>query len=321
MDLQEKRELRKFLGRLALFSLPLLLAAGALELGLYRVVSYYQRKSASFDRQLANMELLVLGTSQADYGIDPEAFARPAFNLAMPSQSPVVDAQLVARYLPQLSRLKTVILPIDYFTVAHLNAGGIEHWRNHYYIRYFGIAGDGGWRDRWSIRNYSLLALYTPRVALDFALQGFQVNMALPQHDSGWDEQGEGLQAPPAAEEISALLARQHSMMSLAFVERNRAALDGMIRALRARGVKVLLVSLPISSGYRAALEGRYVAAQDDTVAAFRARFGLPYFDHRSDPRFETRDFLDPDHLSGPGARKFSRILAKEVEDWAHSRN
>ncbi len=313
MDARERKDLGRLLKKALLFSFPLFTVCVFVELELRQVVSYYRLKHENFFRRKSEIELLVLGTSQADYGIDPDSFGRPGFNLAMPSQSLTVDAQLIHRYLQEMPRLKAVILSVDYFSFPHLNAGGLEHWRNHYYIRHFDVSGDGSWWDRFSPRNFSLIALFTPNLAMDFARQGFAVNLAPHQRASGWDEQGEGREVPASETEVRELLRMQHSMMNEAAVEKNRVAISGAIEKLRSSGIHVVLVSLPVPAEFRAQLDPSYVGIMERTIEQLRERHGLSYADYRADPRFLTKDFLDADHLSGQGARKFSRILAEEV--------
>ena len=313
MDRREWYNLSKFLRALFLFSIPFVLVAGILEFQLRKVVNHYQAKHDYFEQRRLLVEVLVLGTSQANFGIDADELGRPAFNLAMPSQSLVVDAQLVTKYISSLPKLKVVILPIDYLSMPHVIDGSIEDWRNHYYIRYFHIAGDGSWLDRYSPRNYSLIALYKPNIVFDFVKKGFHVNLVEHLHESGWDEKGAGLTASSTEQEALGLLATHHSMMSLDGVSGNRTALFEMIAVLRSHHVQVLLVTLPVQPAYRAHLDARYLAVMRETITMLRARYALPYFDYSADSRFNFSDFIDTHHLSSAGAHKFSRVLATEV--------
>lgn len=95
-----------------------------------------------------------------------------------------------------------------------------------------------------------------------------------------------------------------------------RAALDRLIDDMRARGVKVLLVKMPVSPDWI----GMHPRGAEDfarfehVLEAFVRERDVPYADLWS--RFTTLDdFADPIHVNGAGQERFTRMLADLLAD------
>ncbi|HEY6161140.1 MAG TPA: hypothetical protein VI112_07950, partial [Bacteroidia bacterium] len=69
--------MKRFLFKSFLFMTPILCWIGFVEYRLGEVRNSYNQKREFFERNLANTEVLVLGSSQALYGIDPDRFSIP----------------------------------------------------------------------------------------------------------------------------------------------------------------------------------------------------------------------------------------------------
>lgn len=80
------------------------------------------------------------------------------------------------------------------------------------------------------------------------------------------------------------------------------------IQALQKKGIKVCLVSFPISSPYKNSVtkEATYTKVMQ-FYAAFEKQYGVKYFDFSS--ALEDSQFADPDHLNTEGAAAFTKIV------------
>ena len=94
------RNNKLFFIKTVVFLLPLLIAAGFVELRLRTAPSSYAFKRRLIDQVGSKARVLVFGTSHAYYDFNPEFFSMPGFNLANTSQSLVLDQQIFARFLP-----------------------------------------------------------------------------------------------------------------------------------------------------------------------------------------------------------------------------
>ena len=91
-------EIKRFTLRIYLFLIPLVIAFAASEYLLRRhIPNLYSTKYEHFLESRHRIKTLVLGSSHTHYGIDPNYFSMPAYNLANVSQSLIVDLKLLER--------------------------------------------------------------------------------------------------------------------------------------------------------------------------------------------------------------------------------
>ena len=109
----------RFVIRASFFLIPLLVLVGYFEFRLNEVTNSFNFKRRHLEDQLDSIQLLVLGSSQATYGIDPDYFSVRAYNLSNPSQSIYYDTRLTLSYLSRLPQLEYVVIPISYFSLGY----------------------------------------------------------------------------------------------------------------------------------------------------------------------------------------------------------
>jgi hypothetical protein len=291
----------------------LILLAVVMELGLQRVPNSYSVKRRALEAQSSDLEVLVLGASEALTGVRPDLFERPTYNLSDRSQSLYYEAQFVERYLPSLPKLKLVIFTFSYYAFeSSLADPNGEYWRQFLYERFVGFAPEGK-VDPLDVRRYSLFFLYTPRVAVGFALHGFKANGAGDIDSHGY-EPGTVVSRRTMTEEMGRENVRTHHLrMRAEYLPRNVALMEQAIDRLRARNVEVALVVAPVPATVSKAVDPAKRAEMISILTRLATREGVSYHDYFEDTRFNPDDFADPDHLADPGARKFTKILQDDV--------
>jgi hypothetical protein len=296
--------------KLCLFALPLVAIGLALEAGMRRHPDTNQRKRTAWEAAADSTRVLILGSSHAQFGLRPDVFAVPAFNLAGFSQTFRYDSALLARSIERMPRLRVVILTISYFSFQEELGSDVEPWRCWSYRDAWGIAvpSDLSFHDpaRWS----RVARLGNWRSAMQ-ALKGFPPPPELvPIGPDGWGSAsaphpGRVQDASWARERIRAWHASMDSSRRLAQVRR----LGHVLSMARAAGVKMILVAPPILEPLRRSgspdigLENRRFA---DSLA--RAH-GAVVLDFEADPSFVATDFLDMDHLGPAAAARLSRLV------------
>jgi hypothetical protein len=167
-------EARLFLRRLLLFCLPMAVGAGVVEVVLYRTPNTYSYKRECFEGQLDRIEVLVLGSSQPLFGVNPAHFSRPGFNLANVSQTLYYDKALTLKYLGRLPRLKRVLIPVSYFSFDYQLYDTRERWRDYYYRTFWDVRYPG--LPRFDLRDVSRIALYSPAQVVSLLKNGFRTD-------------------------------------------------------------------------------------------------------------------------------------------------
>ena len=236
------------------FSLPLALGWTGLEWGLARIPNSFTSKRDGVRALSGEIDTVILGSSEAFFGISPHRLRGTAFNLANSAQTLYYDCEIMKRVLPELPQLRRAIIQIDYvslYTELHDNT---DSWRQYGYYQEWHIPLQRP-IDYWNVRLFSRLALYkTLPALLDFA-KGRPMNFATCVDDRGWcqapqDWANQGL----GAEDAQRMLAGNHSNMHDKYVSANTAVLEQLIAMLRGHGVEVAIVVMPVSTSYQTAM-------------------------------------------------------------------
>ena len=106
-----------------------------------------------------------------------------------------------------------------------------------------------------------------------------------------------------------------HTHKDFSHVDENMRILEHIISECGRRGVKVILLTTPVTDLYCDNLDVRQLElmhACADSLASWHDN--VVYWDFMRDARFSYGDFHDVDHLAVNGAEKFSRILSDSIK-------
>lgn len=292
--------MKKFLLKSLAFSLPLLLILFLIEKGLATIENSYTQQKKCIDQNVSSVELLVFGSSESKYDILPSILNKNSCSLANSNQDLYFDKELLFKYKDKTPRLKMIILPISYFSLEYNLNNSEEYWRKFFYYRYFGIKSPEN--NLADIRNYSLIALYTPENAIGYILKGFKINLAVENMKGN---------IPFGGKEN----AQRHSgYMRDSLFDINTQYLNTIVDILKKRGVTVVLVTLPVSSEYSKYIDGlkyKRMLAEVEKISAVK---GVLYLNYFQDDRFSLEDFIDgADHLTKQASERFSQMLKLDI--------
>lgn len=309
-----------FIRRLTAWGLlPLALLFVTVEWLLRAIPNDYTFKNDWLSTHATNVAVLVLGSSHTYFGIDPSAVPPGHgrwFNAAHTQQTLRYDAFVLEKFLPQMTHLHTVILPVSYHTLWYrLNDRGwgdgaerIPKYRHGYGCRHYSPLDL-----KRSCEFFSLdLGAAARRVArhrlrgvpeIYCTATGFGKGYLLRTRDRDWDATG-----PRDA-------ARHNEWQS------NREALDENVRMLneiadlcRRRDVRLLLLTPPAWRSYREALKPEQLAdLRAVCTRTVRNNPHVRWLDLLDDARFGADDFFDATHMNEVGARRLTELLADAV--------
>ena len=108
--------------------MPIFFIAVVAEIFLRKIPNDYRIKKQYFEWHSAEIKVLFLGSSHAYYGINPIYMKESSFNAAYVSQSLEIDYEILNKYKSSLKSLRTIILPVSYFSLNSSmgNNGGIN---------------------------------------------------------------------------------------------------------------------------------------------------------------------------------------------------
>jgi hypothetical protein len=303
--------MKKFLIKAVWFATPLLLFLAYMEFKLGGVQNNYNFKKACLENRLDSIEVLVLGSSQAMYGISPEFFSLKAFNLGNASQSLYYDTRLALKYYERMPSLTHVIITVSYFSFDYQVIDGPEKWRDFYYSQFWDIEYPGA--NNYDIRNYSKIALYRPDSSFAYLLQDFDVSLVKcsVNGDLKMDTSDNHLN-------ISDSLGYERIRLHTTYNNEkhfndNVSDLDFLVMQLKKNKIKPVIVTPPVFSTYYKFADKIKVKKNLEAINMICLKYNIEHYDYFNDSRFVQGDFFDNDHLNFVGAEKFTGILDEEI--------
>ncbi len=301
--------MKRFLTRVSIFLLPLLIFIVFAEWQLKTKEDIYKFKKRHLEAALNTIEILTLGNSHALAAFRPESFSLAGFNLGFRSQSLYYDAMLALTYIEQLPKLKIVLVPISSFSFWYnLESTNID-WRESFYNQTFDIRPESG---KQKLSDFSKLKLYGFKKSLSY--------LFLKQNDkdlrhisqSGWE--GRTYNPLKISDRKGKKRAEFHKSICFeANSGKNLESLHALLRELSKRDIKCVLVTTPTYGTYYHHLDKGLLLESKKIINQLVDKYSCSYFNYLKDNRFNKEDFYDNDHLNSEGAEKFSQIIDNEI--------
>jgi hypothetical protein len=318
----------RFVRNAVVFVAPLVLLLVGIEARMSAIPNNFTYKQARLEERRGVTEALVLGSSHEFQGVDTEAFGRPAFNLAMASQSLSQSSEIAMKYLQvhripgqstgaalALPRLRYILLGISYYSLPY-RMSSIGSSSMGFYLRAFRVFGDTTVRDLINPTNYLYMGIYGWP-----AVQGVLRNQVedyvgrVNPTGSYRGSHGPPANAPPRSFASTARLRAMYHQrigrdenipVNLEFMRR-------LARECQRRGVTLVLFTSPVTREYADSFGESSWLPRRQMVEEFSREFAVDYLDYSSSAAFTWRDFANADHLNGDGATRFARMLSTAV--------
>lgn len=296
-----------------MFLIVPIIVISLIEFRLGIIPNSYSIKKDCLEKNQRKLKVLILGTSQANYALNPQVFDQNGCNIANSNQDLYFDKKLLEIYIQKLPNLQTVIIPVTYFSLEFKLSNTDEAWRQFFYKRWFNISPpDNSIEDRLNIKNWSYLALYGPRTSWGFLYHGLDFSLADNNNEHGW------FASPKTSLDDSKGKQRANlhtSEMREEYLNQNRNNLRQMIELLQNKNIRPIVVIIPVTKNYLQNIDQLKWVREQETLNEIIENSNLTLFNFMSDDRFTTSDFADgSDHLNIQGASKFSNILRDAIQ-------
>ena len=306
-----KSEVKRFLIKLTIFSLPILLVLFFIEFKLSRIPNSYNYQRRNLEQQFKDIKVLVLGNSESFDGINPTFFSCTGFNLSNSSQDLDHDIKLTQKYLTRLPNLRSVFITVSYFSLGYKSTNSEESWRNYFYYRFWGIkSSDVNPLDP---KAFSYIALYTPEKTKDYIQKRFNVNLVDNIAPNGWHdnttEKSDILDDFHGQQRVDI----HYKLMTPKDWQQNIKELDMFVKQLSTRNVRPVFITPPVYITYSNHVDPKVLESIHNEIKNICEKYPCKYYNYFNDQRFSLEDFKDNNHLNAGGAEKFSKILNEEV--------
>lgn len=252
--------MKKFLRNIALYALPVLIVAVALEFVAESIPNSYTYKRDYIEHHGAQIQTLILGSSNAYDGLNPSVLPQ-AFNLANSSQTLEDDYRMLAKYIDSMDSLQTVIVGLGY----HSLGATTEDNRRTYYTIYMDLY------PRWPLSKYSF-EVCNPEMLIKKIIK-YAVSRDVTRCDSLGQRVGHTKDAAQSGAEWwnkDVLSLVENDKLQIADcrleIEENTQYLKEIVDLCNAHGVQPVIVQMPVMEEYKRLLPNEQVALMDDVL-------------------------------------------------------
>lgn len=315
-----------FLKNIVIFSILPLLILVLSDSYLRNKNSLYKEKYNGVIENKQKIKILILGNSHANYGVDPTAFDKFAFNLANVNQSFYFDKRITLKVLDELEQLEYVLISADYHSL-HFSSQGIRNAWSYYGhgVKYK--------KDNYFFEDLSpSLFAYSPKVILSFLKRDF---LNYKKYN------GKGLDFPvqkgvflldTIKQGFVGYTGTDHQSFTKFNLERRASILNkkakndlesldiqrdmiSFIVLLKQKGITPILYTTPTFSGYNKYLDSITVSNEKLVFSKMATNYQIPFWDFMDSNLFGEEMFYDEDHLNKGGAFKFAKILNDSINN------
>jgi hypothetical protein len=298
----------RYLLRTMAFILPILGIIVMVECGLRAIPNNYSYTHERLLNHGDSIRILVLGNSHAFNGVDPLGFGVPAYNAANMSQDHRRDLAILEHYLAELPALRTIVLPLSYYSIGAVIEEGPEPWRVKNYAIYMDMPEQASSLEhRFEVLNARKSV--SLRMLMDHLLYGSD-NIRCRVNGGAPGRPKPGLDFVAHGKETAA----RHTFGPSGHYRINHAYLDRIIQLAAARGIQVHFFFPPCHKAYLDVMDPVQLALARKTGHELARTFqNVSYHDLSEDQRFIEIDFGNSDHLQASGTAKLTRILAEDL--------
>ena len=306
--------MKQFLNKVGWFLLPLVALSLVAELGLRQIENGYKFKKRYLDNHAQDIEVLILGSSHGYYDVNPEYIDGHAFNAGAVSQSFDLDLAILEKYEDNFHELKTIVLPVSYFSFYGKLSEGAERWRMKDYVLYYNLDISSTLKDHFEI--FSIKPKNNLRKLLKHYIEHTEVK---PYYPLGWgnnyqDKGGTGLEksgieASKRHTETDLLSERSKDLY-----KQSTQDLMHIVEWAGKRNIQILLFIPPGYESYVSHLnQDQLNQVTSELDKLLKQNKNCIYLDFLNDPSFNEVDFYDADHLNHSGAAKLTVKLNKTI--------
>ena len=295
--------MKRFIIQTILVVSPIIIGLSVMEYCLRSIPNDYSYKRNFFEHNSEKIEYLILGSSHSYYGIDPTYIDGFAFNASHISQSIDYDYEIFKRYNGQFKKLKTIIIPIDYFTLFSRVSTGVESWRVKNYEIYYGINKSYNIKDHFELLNFKFSKNLTRCLSY---LKNRKKN-SITCSELGY---GNLLKKQKDLNETGISAAKRHTKNDQKFYSKNLQILEDFVKHSNEKGVNIIFITFPAYHTYTENLNKHQLNKTMATIKDIVNRNPQNlYFNFLYDQDFDATHFQDADHLNKKGAQLLSEKI------------
>ena len=129
--------MKKFIKKTILISLPIIFIGMFIKIFISYYPNTFNTKANYLNSNLENIEILFLGSSHTQNGVNPKFIDISSANIAYGSQDYQLNSAIYFKYISRLKKLKKLIIELDYHSLEQKN--NADYFRLPWYYKYHDI--------------------------------------------------------------------------------------------------------------------------------------------------------------------------------------
>ena len=292
--------MKKLIVRILVFLIPIFFLLLLFEYALRSIPNDYSYKNNYLDRNSNKLEVLFLGNSHIYYGIDPDFMKMKSFNASHVAQPIDFDFEILKKNKEKLSKLKYIVIPIDYFTFYNRLENGKEKWRKKNYNIYYGFYKSYNPLNYFEILNGTITSNYKRLENNSTCKNAYLYCNAL-----GWGKYDSRKNKNLVYSAISE--SALHKAPNNRYYNSSIGILKRIISCAQDLRVKLILITCPVHKEYLKLINSHQMDDAIKVATSFSHQYpNVFYYNFLKDGSFRDNEFYDADHLNEIGARKFT---------------
>lgn len=301
-----RNNFKKLTIQILYFIIPVIAIAGVAEYFLRTIPNDYSLKCEYLDANSNETEVLILGSSHAFFGINPEYFSRKCFNASYMCQSLKYDYEILKKYENNFENMKTVILSVSYFNLFHNLEKSQESSRVKDYVIYYGMNTSYSLYNNFEIFNNAVGSNFKRLVLYYCYGEKSKYNLS---SRLGWGE----VFPPEHSKDLEVtgkIAVKLHSKKDLSCINENILILRSIVELCKRKKIEIILITTPAYVTYRENLHEEQYKLTVETAEKIAEEYdNCKYYNWIDDTNFNALDYNDANHLNGQGAKKLSLML------------
>lgn len=310
--------MRRFIKEILCFIVLLLFVGAIIEIALLFRPNIYSYKREMIENNLDNIEVLLLGNSHIQEGIVPSVIGRNTYNFAMDGRDLDTEVFLAQRYIPQMTKLRIVIMPLDYdmFILGRYKRNPVEvrdvkgeasfiKTNKCMFTKYMGvdIYGLWYWSEFLNSDDKFLDRFWKSKDdIIDCDSLGF-FKLRLNRRRKDWKSYN-----------VAAYVDIHKERDEIAY-DKVKSQYSQLAELASGQKAHLILLDVPMYASYRSSINPYILEERREFVQELMSKYtNVSFYEFMSSPDFNDDDFADASHLSEYGAVKFSKMLKPIVE-------
>lgn len=270
----------------------------------------FSAKADYFNKNKQNIEVLVLGTSHNQNGVNPKFFSRNTSNLAYASQNIQLDSAVFFSNVKKMKNLKKVVFEMDYHRMD-LDTDE-KTYRLAWYYMYYGVEiYPVKWINKWSLYS-SNMSFFNNVIWDDFTKKG----NAKVINKYGFVEENYNNEFVKFNYDSTVInskskerLKNVHKEYSDTIFEKNKKRIESIIKYCKKNNIELYFFSSPLYPTYIQNKIPKKETRFRKYIDYLVNNYHINYYNFENTIRFKVTDFSNEDHLNAVGAEKYSKIM------------